>query len=198
MKIKKHFHTNSSSAHAWIREPKQKLLYGESCSGGEFGWQWFLLSRPQDKQKYLAVTLFENARGSQFKMNEDRASDYVNSFFGEEIIQGWPYVDHQSLINIPQAAGGARFPNLRFFQDMLDYVLENKDLVIIGGNDNDDPPVDWGGYVDPVFQELLVEHSETYCTKLKGKRRWEVIYPVYTYLDGKDEIKSKRKTIQFV
>ena len=62
MIIRTAFITNSSSTHYVVRDPKQKVLHMEPWGSGEFGWQNFLLARPEDKKVYMAVCLLQNIK----------------------------------------------------------------------------------------------------------------------------------------
>jgi len=127
--IRMGFATNSSSCHSIIFGLKNP---GDDYCKGEFGWDEFCLSSKNNKNDYLAQTLFDNIKidiGDEMAMAV--VKDWANKYPTKS-----GYVDHQSLMSLPVDVRTGKFSK-EFFKDLRQYYLQDN-LSIVGGNDNDD------------------------------------------------------------
>lgn len=125
--------TNSSSTHSIIFNPE--IASGNDTEAdGSFGWGDFTLTTREAKKLYLLLQLKDNlnhgGRGIvQYLINEVDPNS--------PLVEG--YIDHQSVWNLPKQYnwGSDAEVNIEFFQDLMNYILDD-DFVILGGNDNSD------------------------------------------------------------
>jgi len=138
---------NSSSSHSiWLTKTDKKTRFKKE----HFGWDRFIISSPKGKMAYLASTIFSNISQNT---GEELARVVVKELTGIELTSDYPYVDHQSLIEIPVRRDG--HPNVEFIQELIKYFQE-KELTILGGNDNDDKPYP----IKNEFHRLGVQESK--------------------------------------
>lgn len=131
------FANNSSSSHSLIF--LDDMPYNNPPGDDyNFGWGNFTLSSEKSKMDYLAVQLLMNLQG------------YVGSRIAVEVVEEWTgrsfdidnsgwadaHVDHQSVYTLPCNWRGDG-PHREFFEDFKKYLLQGN-LVILGGNDNED------------------------------------------------------------
>lgn len=141
------FANNSSSTHSiLLRCPVQERIEDE-VSDQEFGWSWFHLKSANSKAVYLAQTLAQN-----LNMSPDLKKIVIQELCGV------PYnpsggIDHQSVIALPYDRKGES-PDLPFFRDLFDYIVNNPDVSIRGGNDNIETPESWEQYHNQRISEL--------------------------------------------
>lgn len=122
------FATNSSSTHSLVFIENNNIKTDEYT---EFGWQYFHASDEESKTNYLAYIL---KSAIYEKTKSDLISNmFIKGYFGKDIPDG--YVDHQSKSIVPYNMKNEL--NLEFFEDFKKFIL-NKNLVIFGGNDNDE------------------------------------------------------------
>jgi hypothetical protein len=152
------FATNSSSSHSIIfLKPKQRVEDSD-VEGGEFGWNYFTAASAEAKRQYVAIHLF-HALANQ--VNADVAEAVVDSWVkgyekSDETnrhecgVEPRGYVDHQSVYVLPCSWEG-KGVDKQFFQEFSNFFLRD-DVVILGGNDNDDTshPLDDGSFVLPL------------------------------------------------
>jgi hypothetical protein len=135
--------TNSSSTHSLIFLPKGASA-GEVSTDGpqEYGWDYFQLTTPETKLDYLAQSLFQQLKG---EMGEEIARTVAREWSGScPIVDG--YVDHQSAYTFPRGWDGKGIDR-DFFNDFKTFLLRD-DIVVAGGNDNDEgelPVLSTGG-----------------------------------------------------
>jgi organic radical activating enzyme len=137
------FATNSSSSHSlavW------KDAGGDTDSRNEFyfGWDWFRLTSREAKRRYLAAQVYEqlNHRLGDSKSAAVLARDYVGVELPDDDRE-MVGVDHQSVWVLPKQWRGT-LPD-RDFVTALGAYLDRDDVVILGGNDNDDEPAGFNG-----------------------------------------------------
>jgi organic radical activating enzyme len=129
--------TNSSSTHSIIHSPEisQTVSDTEIDEYGEFGWEDFIAKTPEAKKLYLLATLADNIPYQYRNM-----IIFILQELGfEEAEKHLEYmgVDHQSKMSIPKLTNND-IPNLEFYMDYMNYILENDSFIILGGNDNSD------------------------------------------------------------
>jgi hypothetical protein len=152
---------NSSSTHSIV--PLAALGSAEDkYTPGEFGWDRFVLASADAKMRYLAAQLggvLPPSRVTEVTGIEPYVYDYYYGPFG--------YVDHQSVLGIPVVGEHADL----FLRELVDY-LRRDDVVILGGNDNGNPPavagrlpLPWEGFSPLVFPGIRED----------GGRYWTMI-----------------------
>lgn len=134
LNFRRGFAANSSSTHSLIfhRGAVEDCWAGGDT--GKFGWQNFTAASTAEKTRYLRLTLLQNFRERGLPEN-----------YSELVLDRWlpgcprsddDYIDHQSLMALPSSFG-TKLPDEQFFMHLKNYFLQ-EDLVILGGNDNDD------------------------------------------------------------
>lgn len=134
------FANNSSSTHSliFLKDVKDYDVENE-----EFGWNYFTCASEESKTDYLYQLLRLNL---QKICGNEAGSIIANNWLGTSKIpkQGKNsylqdgYIDHQSLYTLP-LSWDEKLVDQEFFNNLKDYILQ-KDLVILGGNDNDEKP----------------------------------------------------------
>jgi hypothetical protein len=139
--------TNSSSSHSVIvlgrglRSDDDSLPKGSSVHDGGYGWEHFLLKTVEQKDRYLLVQLWAGLRRNEIP--EDFAKAIILDFLGVDVDalkedENDPfdvtdgYVDHQSQWDF-----NPEMLTKDFVQDLRRF-LHRDDVVVRGGNDNDD------------------------------------------------------------
>lgn len=130
------FATNSSSTHSIILTDDN--VWDNDVEDGEFGWGNFTVASPDAKAKYLGTTLYTNL---QNQVSRDIAIAVVKDWLGVTLTpDGYggvsEHVDHQSLFTLPLEYN-RKGVSKEFVDDFYSY-LSNKNIVILGGNDNDE------------------------------------------------------------
>lgn len=126
--------TNSSSTHSLIFLPKGAKASEISESNGRqcYGWDYFQLTMPESKLDYLAQSLYQQLK---YEVGEEIAKTVAKEWSGRPIdVEG--YVDHQSQWTFPRDWEGKGI-NKEFFEDFKTFLVRD-DIVIAGGNDNDE------------------------------------------------------------
>lgn len=121
--------TNSSSSHSMIFLDDTTGVHDDDCSDNGFGWQFFTASSEESKLNYLALLLRQAMSEVPRNIVNLISKDWVGITPDEN-----GHVDHQSEFAIP-CNFGENFPSEEFVRDFREYLL-NKNLVILGGNDN--------------------------------------------------------------
>jgi hypothetical protein len=169
----------------WVKKPRK--LNGADWGDGEFGWQGFVLTQPKHKEVYMAVMLHENFlfQMPHSQRDEDRVRRQVNNIFGRKVLlrdskydEFSYYIDHQSRIVLPRVPDNRPEINLGFFRDFCDYVVETPNVVIIGGNDNENLPQLVSGDTDDYY--ALIRRFEegvkdVYAYHLDKPRKWRIV-----------------------
>ena len=130
------FATNSSSTHSVV------LVNGPAptdylCDEDQFGWEGFICASEEAKRRYLGHQIM-NEFVRVHKLHPKEAAIIAREWAGVEIdTEG--YVDHQSQISFPCVYGGWYGPRIlrSFFDELMNFVLE-PNIVIVGGNDNEE------------------------------------------------------------
>lgn len=128
---------NSSSSHSMILLKDRTARTDETT---DFGWQYFTVADERTKVDYLAALVFDALRRVSTGPIAEAA---VQNLFDTPANFDWKpqggtptYIDHQSVITIPLSWDG-EFINEQFLKEFRDFLMQD-DLVILGGNDNDD------------------------------------------------------------
>jgi Radical SAM superfamily len=150
------FATNSSSTHSIIfLKPKQRVIDAD-IDGHEYGWNYWTAASTAAKRQYLAIQLFQ-ALTSQ--VNKDVAEAVCDAWVkdhekgGDCGCFGGPTgsVDHQSQYVLPVSWDG-KGVDKEFFDEFAAFFMRD-DVVLLGGNDNDEethPLADNGAFVLPL------------------------------------------------
>ena len=159
------FATNSSSNHSIVYSTSDLSGYGEYNDPGRYGWNFFGLHTPVEKADYMRTALLRWLDREDIPYNQ--ALDLVEDAFPyatemdlesyREVYSdgddgGWydgPTIDHQSSFSIPSNIVNP--DSWEAMRPLLDWmkreILENPDIHIFGGNDND------GDYVGEYISE---------------------------------------------
>src|SRR5574343_798493 len=126
------FANNSSSSHSliFVDDPN---LYSDRDANGEYGWNDFLLVSKEEKARYLGTMLYNQIKDM---IPDDIAKILFKKYLNARRPDDGHYIDHQSNYVIPRDYRTG-FINFEFFNEFVKYVL-NKNIIITGGNDNDD------------------------------------------------------------
>lgn len=137
------FATNSSSSHSVIfmdPEKVKEIQKQDDLSRYSYGWENFTLTSKESKEKYLFATFLNNL---DLPMGD--AEYLIKKAKYPEAEDKGMYVDHQSLICIPihrayDSYGSDYRPiDDKFYTELVDFICNNDNIVILGGNDNDEP-----------------------------------------------------------
>lgn len=163
--IKIGFATNSSSKHNYLLTEKEV----KDVLTGNFGWSWFMLASKEMKAQYVCAHLLRELMNT---MSREAAVATIKGLTGIEV--GKYELDHQSIICFPYKKivdydyiGSKYYIDFDYFKDMFDYFVNTPNLVIIGGNDNEDPLSDPGvdedgnPYSETVVDEKIKEVLST-------------------------------------
>lgn len=138
--------TNSSSTHSLIFLPKGASARSIEPESGRqrFGWDYFQLTTRSDKLDYLTATIYQQLRHD---VGEEIAETVARDWCGNSADKDGN-VDHQSELTLPRNWDGKGL-NRDFFEDFKMFLMRD-DIVIAGGNDNDErrpPALSTGGKV---------------------------------------------------
>ena len=145
--------TNSSSTHSLIFLQDAQDA-GVECD--EFGWNHFTAASEETRRAYFGQILFSNL---QEMTTSKVAAMIVQEWIGDKISfedSGYAigYVDHQSVYTMPRN-WDEQCVDEEFAKEFLSYMLR-ENLVILGGNDNDDgshPLADGTAFVLPLRRD---------------------------------------------
>lgn len=125
------FACNSSSTHSIVLIPKGRPIPdGVAPQGTDFGWDNFVLTDEDSKMRYLASLLSYRLKDAQVVFPQLFGKTLDDFKVGDEL----PSIDHESAFSIPEHKGG---PDLAFAQELVAF-FKRSDVVILGGNDNDE------------------------------------------------------------
>lgn len=129
------FATNSSSTHSLLVNSKNinPESYATITDQG-FGWESFLLNSKSDKLNYLGQQLAYSLR-RKYGMSEEISKLCASGIMGRKI-ETEGYVDHQSSWLIP--INGDLYELINVIKEEL----SKEDVIILGGNDNDESDKD--------------------------------------------------------
>lgn len=158
------FAHNSSSEHGIIKRTQLRNIRFSDEQDYEYGWERFLLSDRDQKLKYILTQLvcfFKNKLSygiftlSRREINkiikEKIKSTKLNELFDFPSLDTDFSIDHQSLWNLPVSLENRRlceiseYVDVDFFYDLTKYLLSDE-ILIIGGNDNDETPEEYESF----------------------------------------------------
>jgi len=133
------FATNSSSTHSIVIMPHA----GEGTDEyTEFGWDYFTAANKESKSNYFALTLKSAIHQSMplnldYPLRHQLAREAVKAILGVEPPRDG-YVDHQSMENNAFPVGTDKKLQVQFIRELFDKFTTDQQIVVLGGNDNDD------------------------------------------------------------
>lgn len=185
------FATNSSSTHSiCFIEDRDISKSPHAYKSVNYGWDFFTLQTVEDRVSYMLVTIFEGLRnylGNAVaeillkSMYGDIQHSYPNLVSVDEICNGC--VDHQSQITIPKLHDDT--VAIQYCYDLIN-LGQHKNLVIYGGNDNDDEPP---SIVANTATQLKLPIEAG--TNLLGRRDLIGNIPVWTLFDKRTGWKTR-------
>lgn len=123
---------NSSSTHSILVLPPKHPTPQDDTNDYDFGWDYFTAASRETK---MAWFYFATIQSLSAQVGTELAHSIMKNEFGLEFpTDDWDtgYVDHDSVVSLPH--GEAGFEYLKALHDVL--VKDN--VVVLGGNDNDD------------------------------------------------------------
>lgn len=128
------FATNSSSSHSIALVSKDAKIQDDYSP--EFGWDFFTCASEEAKRQYLGQTAM-HCLGRVHGLDNEMAAIIASKWCGVEV-DPEGYIDHESTITIPTSYRWGNYVLKKdFFDDLLNFVLRT-DVVILGGNDNEE------------------------------------------------------------
>jgi len=131
LNIRLGFAANSSSTHSFIFLKDGETNITDDTDSQEYGWEFFTAASSKAKLGWLGQVVVENLSSI---VGNKLAQIVASSLMGAEI--GGGYVDHQSRPSLPRSWDGKGL-DLDFLADLRKFILR-EDLVILGGNDNEE------------------------------------------------------------
>jgi len=131
--------TNSSSSHSLVLVDRP--LQDRDLSGREFGWNDFIVASKEAKLDYLSLLLYYTLSEMCSKEVTDTIISAWLGFEGsisDRVDFDDMYIDHQSAFKIPRAWTGMGV-DYEFCRALKELFLRD-DMVVLGGNDNEDSP----------------------------------------------------------
>jgi len=174
------FATNSSSAHSiviWPTDDIPEQNYFIDINS-EFGREKFVLSSEFFKLDYLSQMLAETLKSQE--IDDDLIIPIIESWIGHYDKEG--YIDHQSLFYLPHKRIG-RGIDIKFYEEFKKFLL-NKNVIIIGGSDEDYPYV-WD---DPDFHVMNLWRINSYPSVVARK---DEVYGYWTLFNKNNGTKIR-------
>ena len=189
------FANNSSSTHSIIQMTDSDLPTVDDTGDTDFGWQDFILKDRNSKILYL-ITMLKSQLADW--SNPEYVNEGIKSFLIKHVaseLMGDVYdlselsvaldendIDHQSTFNFPLDYSNTYFTkddvdgypkvDMEFFFEFVDYIIDNDNIVIFGGNDNGDGCVgdEYTNEIDNDFLELIefLSYSQYVLSKRDG------------------------------
>lgn len=127
---------NSSSTHSLLllRDPSEMISDSKETKNLQFGWEHWTAASEEAKHNYLGIAIHANLR-QQFP--EDIALIITKETFGINLTEkdGDFYIDHQSEWTLPWNFDETMLHE-GFIKEFKKF-LSRREIVILGGNDND-------------------------------------------------------------
>ena len=164
------FACNSSSSHSiLLLRPGARLSSEGPSDDSHYGWGYFVLADEPSKMDYFAAQVF-SALSNEIDPQLAAIAAAELSGVPRDPAGHAPDVDHQSRWVLPSRLDGTL--NLEFLGALKEY-LRRPDVVVLGGNDNDNSR----SYSRDLGQELplpLEDFSRSYVARRDGQ--WWVIF----------------------
>ncbi len=134
------FASNSSSLHSTWHVDDASRIRDIIIDGTDFGWESFVCASKLEIEKYLAAQIKVNI---EQRVPEEVVVGLIRQLFPKikpsEIKE--MNVDHQSIWGFPKDFHSRNdiFPSFKFIKDLKKY-LTTTNIVIVGGNDNEENP----------------------------------------------------------
>lgn len=153
--IRHGFATNSSSSHSIVRLRSGKKMSRaiNTPNDDKYGWKWFILKTREEKLKYFAVQ-FKDYIGKRGPFQE------ITSLFEGVEINKDSYVDHESSLNLKDVAKDKHWK--AFVIQAVKHIIDNDELFVIGGNDNNDLPKEYERAYDRVDFSYILFHQNNF------------------------------------
>lgn len=139
---------NSSSTHSIVLLKDRGELYSEPYQDEnifEFGWQQFVAATRQEKEHYFATQVLSATRyghGPELHKKIQEALGLIDRLGWERPDPDSSYVDHASQLISPVAIPTGE-SDLQWWKEIEQYIINNDDTIVLGGNDNTDEDI-WG------------------------------------------------------
>jgi organic radical activating enzyme len=170
------FATNSSSTHSIIISKENDTDFYDEDAFDHYGWNDFTLASPEAKRHYLTCMLDSNITRSYGQTNGKEYNGIIrkiaNSFSGNR--EKLTEIDRQSNFNFPKEFNDRRFPHKEFFKEYLNYIINNNQILILGGNDNSDGHDLRRNSDDETIFDFLDNNNVTTCRYDKEYNFWSI------------------------
>ena len=174
------FATNSSSTHSIVHIAGGS---GDSNVHDGFGWNMFTAGSKEAKLAWLAHQVL-SALPRSLPEDAGRAAVIKLLDLDFDPFADYEGVDHQSIMSMPMERGGwgELYLSKAFLADLSEY-LANPDVVVLGGNDNDDEEHDLYDADEeqsiPLPKDSRFKDGQLLCRKEKDK-----MWTVFNRVDG--------------
>lgn len=133
------FANNSSSNHSIVLlKGENKLHETFHHEQKAFGWNQFVCSSKEAKLSYIREQILHNIHINFGDMSE--VKEYLIELGLDDDLNKTGNIDHQSVLTFPKDRTNHLFPSTQFMKDFIKFILK-KNVVIIGGNDNEENPL---------------------------------------------------------
>lgn len=201
--------TNSSSSHSLIflkegqkafdfngyvntdLDPEHRIQHVSGKDMIQFGWQFFTVASNEAKINYLGILL----RHRLYENLPKHIADLICRDWLDGIeIDKESYIDHQSRMFLPNEFN-SNLPDQQFFKELKDFLLQEQ-LLIIGGNDNEDTkhPLDNNESFELPIPRDINNNFSYICRKDEKYNFWTLFCPSngtkirFSFSNKKEEI----------
>jgi MoaA/NifB/PqqE/SkfB family radical SAM enzyme len=179
------FATNSSSSHSIIFLPGGAA---DDDVDGNFGWDYFTAGSQEAKLRYLAITVNDGMRRFTTKEIAALVTKEWLGVGGFDKVDKWGgveagYIDHQSMLSLP-STWDEKALHKGFVEAFRDFLLQDE-VVILGGNDNDE------------HEHHLLELGTRACSAIPQEgpagmvTRWDEKYKFWTLFNRNSGTKTR-------
>lgn len=190
--------TNSSSTHSLIILPGG--AEDNDADEGEFGWNFFTCGSKEAKLRYAATQLRSTMQQvASMDVATTVAEAWTGIKMGDAGEYGYDaeYVDHQSLWTLPLDWEG-KSVDREFFEDLKSFLLR-EDVVVLGGNDNDENshPLDDGSSfrlgvpLESSAKDLVCRKDDGYWVLFNRASGTKIRMSFHDGVDGIEPAKAK-------
>jgi len=173
--------TNSSSSHSIILLKKDDKTKYKDKDTDDFGWNYFTAASKEEKLKYISI-LIKRSLVSRTNLPDNHAALIAATYTAiavDEITEG--SIDHQSVMIIPYKAYSEEYFNSleiekEYIDDLLEFI-KREDVLILGGNDNDedDHPLAIRGTA--WLEEIPRDTNAVYYARKDASKKWTLYCP---------------------